>query len=439
MSRGRHHKLFAHLEWSREPVAEPPVAELQPWSVICRGDVARTSQPASSRLILGDNLAVMGALLPEFEGRIDLIYADPPFLSGNAYNARVGRDEDSRRPAEWRTTEGYADTWQDGSEYLNMLYPRLLTMHRLLATTGTLYLHLDWHASAHARLMMDEIFGPGRLLNEVVWAYHGPSPTRTAFVRKHDTILVYTKSSRYRFNADAVRVAYDPGTLKAFASSSRAGFGKVPDLARGKVPEDWWYFPVVARLHKERTGFPTQKPEALLERIVLASSQPGDWVADFFCGSGTAPAVASRHGRGWLACDRSPLAVQTTYRRMLLQADPPSFSTWHIAPDALRTSLRPKVQVTKHKRHVEVALTGLGGTDPEDPPFPESLVFWEVDWDFDGCLFQSSSQAVRPWRAANISLTLGHDYPRSGSHTVCVRAADGRGGLGDTMRTLRIP
>ena len=438
MSRGRHHKLFARLEWSRGPVGEPPVAELQPWTETCPQDRTSASQSPTGRLVLGDNLAVMSALLPEFEGRIDLIYADPPFLSGKAYSARVGRGEDSRRPAEWHTAEGFSDAWQDGADYLNMLYPRLQVMHRLLATTGTLYLHLDWHASAYARLLLDEVFGPERLLNEVVWAYHGPSPTRSAFVRKHDTILVYTKSSHYRFNADAVRVAYDPSTVKTFASSSRAGFGKVPDLARGKVPEDWWYFPVVARLHKERTGFPTQKPEALLERIVLASSRPGDWVADFFCGSGTTPAVASRLGRRWLACDRSPLAVQTTYRRMLLQADPPPFSTSHTAPEGHWTSLQPSIVVTNLKGYVEVELTGLAGTDSDGPAFPENLSLWEVDWDFDGRLFRSHSQAVRPWRAADVPLALGHTYARPGSPSLCVRATDERGRSGDVTRTLRI-
>ena len=204
-------------------------------------------------------------------------------------------------------------------------------MHRLLSSTGTLYLHLDWHADAYARLLLDEIFGADHLLNAIAWLYHGPSPIKKAFNRKHDTILVYTKGNKYTFNADAVRVPYDETTVKTFASSPKAGFGKVPNLQRGKVPEDWWYFPVVARLHNERTGYPTQKPEALLRRIILASSNPGDLVADFFCGSGTTAVVAAQNGRRFIATDESLRAIQTTKARLVRQPSIP-FSVFTIKP-----------------------------------------------------------------------------------------------------------
>ena len=282
--------------------------------------------PALDRLILGDNALVMTSLLQDLEGRLNLIYIDPPFFTNRRYPARIGRGEDSRRPGDWALGEGYEDHWPDLDSYLEFIYPRLELMHRLLSQSGTLYVHLDWHASAYVRLLLDEVFGQDQLLNEIVWTYHGPSPIRRAFNRKHDTLLVYVKGTQYTFNADAVRQPYDPATIRTFKASPRAGFGKVPDLARGKVPEDWWYFPVVARLHKERTGYPTQKPEALLERIVLASSNPGDLVADFFCGSGTAAVVAARTGRRFIAVDRSYRALHTTRRRLcVLPATPFSF------------------------------------------------------------------------------------------------------------------
>jgi hypothetical protein len=259
-------------------------------------------------------------------------------------------------------------------------------MFRLLAPQGTLYLHLDWHADACARLILDELFGRDRFLNEIIWAYHGPSPIRSAFNRKHDTILVYTKSSDYIFNVDAVREPYNPNTVKTFASSKKAGFGKVPDLERGKVPEDWWYFPVVARLHNERTGYPTQKPEALLERILLASSNAGGMVADFFCGSGTFPLVAARHGRRFIGCDATWRAIHTARVRLLdesqsfmIQIDANSL----IPPSSSTLSVSASAQTVILKKH-------------------PVLDYWEVDPAWDGKTFRSAGQARRPNRSGEL-------------------------------------
>jgi DNA modification methylase len=394
----------------------------------------------TGRLILGDNLPVMAALLPTLEGRVDLIYTDPPFGTGKAYAARVGRNEDSRRPADWQLTHGYQDTWPDVSAYLDMLAPRLDLMHRLLSPSGVLYLHLDWHAAAYARLLLDEIFGAERLINEIIWVYHGPSPIRIAFKRKHDIILVYAKSRRYTFNSEAVRVPYDPLTLRTFASSRKAGFGKVPDLARGKVPEDWWYFPVVARLHKERTGYPTQKPEALIERIVLASSNPGELVADFFCGSGTAPTIASRLRRRWLAVDCSRLAVQTTHRRLLLQTDGGPFEISE-ASDAAPAGgpLSPQVAATVSGRCVTLRLEGVQAASGEQAASLDDVDLWEADWGFQEGVFQSRAQAVRPWRSANLPLALDHEYPEGGPHRIAVRVADRISRSGQALIEASLP
>ena len=344
-------------------------------------------------LIHGDNLAIMWALLEKYEGRVDLIYADPPFFTNRHFPARIGRGEDSRKPQDWKLAEGYPDAWPDLDAYLDMLYPRLVLMHRLLAPTGSLYLHLDWHADAYARLLLDEIFGADRLLNEIIWVYHGPSPIRTAFNRKHDTILVYTKSKDYTFNVDAVRQPYDPNTVKTFNSSPKAGFGKVPNLKRGKVPEDWWYFPVVARLHKERTGYPTQKPEALLERVILASSNPGDLVADFFGGSGTLPAVSERSGRRFLASDVTWRAIHTTRARLTAQTPGTPFRLLRLKgtpPPPARAS--GSLQLLKRKG--EAYLVWDGQAD-----LPEKLLaeidYWEIDPDWNGKVFRSVVQAGR--------------------------------------------
>jgi DNA modification methylase len=342
-------------------------------------------------------------LLAEYAGRINLIYADPPFFTNRKYPARIGRGEDSRRPEGWALAEGYHDSWRDLDEYLDFLYARLELMHRLLASDGTLYLHLDWHANSYARLLLDEIFGADHLLNEIVWTYHGPSPIRTAFNRKHDTILAYAKGDHYTFNADAVREPYNPATVQTFKASPKAGFGKVPNLERGKVPEDWWYFPVVARLHNERTGYPTQKPESLLERIILASSNPGDLVADFFCGSGTAPACAARLGRRFLAVDGAFRAAHTTRQRLCAVPSAPfTFEREAASCFPLASGAGPHLELRPGVVKVSDAL---------------QLDYWEVDPSWDGETFRSAAQAARPVRSDEIP----HELRIKTGRNMCVR------------------
>jgi DNA modification methylase len=385
---------IARLSWDAQQQSVPKKAAIQTIAEI------KSGRGIDGQLILGDNLRVMTALLEELQGRIDLIYADPPFLSGKSYAARVGAGEDSRKPEDWETTLGFEDQWRDGSEYLDMLYPRLVLMKDLLAPTGTLYLHLDWHAAPYARILLDELFGPDRLLNEIVWVYHGPSPIKSAFKRKHDTILAYTNSDRYTFNADAVRIPYNQSTIDTFASSKKAGFGKTPDLDRGKVPEDWWYFPVVARMHRERTGFPTQKPEALLERIVLASSNKDDLVADFFCGSGTTPAVAAGQSRRWIASDISPVAIHTTWRRLLLATETPGFSVSCDSHSPFLDNSTDTLDVIIDNGHINLQIAA----EREGP----AIAFWEVDWNYDGALFRPQSFSAREWRQEDFGEVLSH-------------------------------
>lgn len=393
-----------HLDWPGKDRSYP-----EPSDLVRIGSFGDHSPgailPSPNALILGENGGVLGQLLDEHRGQVDLIYIDPPFFTGKQYRARIGRGEDSRQPAHWETTSGYQDLWETPSDYLGMLYPRLSMMYELLAETGTLYLHLDWHASAYGRLLLDEIFGPDQLLNEIAWVYHGPSPIKSAFNRKHDTILAYTKSDRYTFNADDVRVPYSEATVRTFESSPKAGFGKKPDLDRGKVPEDWWYFPVIARLHSERTGYPTQKPRSLLERIIRASSNQGDLVADFFCGAGTLPAVASRLGRRWIACDRSQLAFWTTYRRLALMSKPSPFSSWSAFHQS-RGALRPVTQQGTKGPKLPVELAGVEASRAPGT-FPDQIVLWEIgEIDPEDGAFLAHACNAREWRDPTIGLEL---------------------------------
>ena len=435
MKRSNRRAPFARLSWEgRGDVNPPPPFSLDVWSQTNPEHLRRHQD--SNRLIQADNLGVMSALLADLEGQIDMIYVDPPFLTGKAYRARIGRGEDSRQPETWKTIKGYSDTWQDGGQYLNMLYPRLLLMHRLLSPNGSLYLHLDWHASAYARVLLDEIFGPDRLLNEIIWTYHGPSPIRSAFNRKHDTILLYSKSREYTFNVDQVRVPYNHSTVKTFASSEKAGFGKQPDLERGKVPEDWWYFPVVARLHNERTGYPTQKPEALVERMIKASSNPGDLVADFFSGSGTTAVVAERLNRRWIVCDPAPLAALTTYRRLRLENVTTSIA-WEVESNhPPQSDLQLDVRLERSQERVSCSLEAVAMADGSKLRFPDDIVLWEIDQEPFGPCFHSELCFARGFQVDEIPLQTTLPAMSNEETTLRVRAFDAYGRYGTSEASI---
>ena len=321
MGRGTFEHSYGALEL---PELRAPYAGPLPSAVAC--DLPRPAEHSPTvDLYCGDNL-LLARWLQDQDRRFRLIYVDPPFNSGRAYQARIGG-------AHGRHSTGvhaYEDE-RDLDEYLDWLRPRLESCRDLLAADGTLYAHLDWHTVHYVKVLLDRIFGRQRFLNEIIWCYHGPSPITRAFSRKHDTILVYTRGRDYYFDADAMRTPYDPATVKTFQSSPKAGFGKVPDLRRGKVPEDWWYFPVVARLHGERVGYETQKPLRLLQRIVHASSAPGDTVLDLFAGSGTTGVAAAASGRDAVLVDSNPVAIEKSLLRLRRLEPPPAIRLWRSA------------------------------------------------------------------------------------------------------------
>ena len=279
--------------------------------------------PWINRLIYGDNLLVMQALLAGDEktglstlrGKVDLIYIDPPFDSKADYRTKIhlpGTDISQKPTAVEQFA--YSDTWKDGTaSYLRMICPRLILLKELLADTGSIYVHLDWHVGHYVKILMDRIFGKENLINEIVWCYTGPgTPNMHQFNRKHDVIFWYGKSGKHLFNGEEVRVPYkDPNQRPRNAFMSAEGNDFDDDAIqqmreRGCIPNDWWEIAIAARKRidgKERTGYATEKPTELLERIIKASSNEGDLVLDVFAGSGTTALVAERLGRRWISAD----------------------------------------------------------------------------------------------------------------------------------------
>lgn len=289
-----------------------------PISALKEPDVNQADSIRVEGVIEGENLAVMHQMASQ---SIDLIYIDPPFGTGQVrrlQSIRTGAGDKTRNGFGGRTYNFEvvsAHNYRDDmplEEYLGFLYERLVEMHRLLADDGSLYLHLDFHTVHFARLMLDEIFGPEHFLNEIVWAYDYGGRARDKWARKHDNILWYAKSDRWRFNRDEIdRIPYMAPGLVGPAKA-----------ARGKLPTDTWWMTIVPTNSKERTGYPTQKPVKLLERIIRASSDPGDLVADFFGGSGTTGVAAKRLGRRFILVDQNPEAIQIAERRIASEAEP---------------------------------------------------------------------------------------------------------------------
>lgn len=281
-------------------------------------------------LFHGDNKEVLATLLEQgFRGKVDLIYIDPPFASNKDYMRKVelrglkdlGRIEEDSESIIQQTM--YEDIWKR-DEYFQFMYERLILLKELLAETGSIYVHLDYRMVHYIKVLMDEIFGEGNLINEIVWNYKGGGGADKGFNKKHDTLLFYAKSADFFFNSDAVRVPYTPtgGTGKAAAAGK-----KYPKVSHGqtwewepnplgKIPEDVWEIPFINPMSSERLEYATQKPEALLERIVKSTSDLKGLVLDCFMGSGTTCAVAQKLGRRWIGVDVNKGAIQVTSKRL---------------------------------------------------------------------------------------------------------------------------
>lgn len=273
-------------------------------------------------IIQGDNLQFLKTcyknedplIKDKVKGKVKLIYIDPPFATKSDFGGKSGE-------------RSYSDKVEQ-SEFIEAMRERLYFMKELLADDGAIYVHLDQKMSHYIKIIMDEVFGKEKFINEIIWCYTGPSsPGMTGYAKKHDNLLFYRKGLRHTWNVDAVRLPYNESTQKN--EGKRTGFTTGnPDMVvelnpLGKYPEDWWQIPVLAPASDERRtiNYPTQKSESLLERIILASSDPGDLVVDFFGGSGVTASVSEKYNRKWITADFGKHSIYTMQKRILRIAE----------------------------------------------------------------------------------------------------------------------
>ncbi len=323
-----------------EVIASPPGSQQ------VDSEPTRRADTWYNRLILGDKQHVLPALLPEFGGKINLIYIDPPFMTGRDFKSGAQM--------------AYSDKWDNDLDlYIQWLYETFVLLHALLAPTGCFYVHLDWRVTHYAKVLLDEVFGfspnakGSGFRNEIIWQYQSGGRARKRYARKHDTILFYTKSAQYCFHAE--RISERRGAQKrnhmrkevnaegqvAWTIKSN---GRVYSYGEDSLmtPSDVWSD--ISHLHQkdpERNGYATQKPAALIERIMLASSEEHDLVLDCFCGSGVTPIVAQRLGRRWIACDQGDLAISTSRARLLNNEDFSPFVLQRLVDGVSETNISP--------------------------------------------------------------------------------------------------
>lgn len=287
-------------------------------------DRGRQLKGWTNKLIWGDNKLILSSLKNgpmreeiERQGGLKLIYIDPPFDVGADFSMdiEIGDGTFTKKPNVLEEI-AYRDTWGRGADsFIAMIYERLVLMRDLLAEDGSIYVHCDWRVSGYLRLVLDEVFGKDMFINEIIWTYKSGGATETRFGRKHDTIFYYGKSTKPIFNPQKEK-SYNRG-FKPYRFDGVKEYQDEIGWYTLVNMRDTWAIDMVGRTSSERVDYPTQKPEALLERIINASSNEGDLVADFFCGSGTTAAVAEKLGRKWIVSDLGKFAIHTTRKRMI--------------------------------------------------------------------------------------------------------------------------
>ncbi len=349
-------KGFPELRWT----GKRPYRATQYYPAQLRETYGSEQNGWINKIFWGDNLQVMSHMLKDYRGQIDLIYIDPPFDSKADYKKKidlrgVGKAESDSSSFEEKQ---YGDIWTN-DEYLQFMYERLLVMRELLSDRGAIYIHVDHHKAHHIRLLMDEVYGAQNFQNEIIWRYSGWNrKNNTYFNRRHDTILYYSKTDTPYFEPFTLewespeayaksrkqKILIDEGTGKKYVLSDAGGGKRVKRFLEeamkdGRPIDDVWIMDKINNSDKEGLDYPTQKPERLLERIIISSCPPNGIVFDCFMGSGTTQAVAMKLGRRFIGADINLGAIQTTTKRLLAVADELTFSHTPITYNPIKPQL----------------------------------------------------------------------------------------------------
>jgi len=377
---------------------------------------------AENILVQGDNLRYMSYLINNgFEGKLDMIYVDPPFFSKSDYtiNIKVGS---GNKKIELAKNLAFTDRWSEGmEEYLKEMTVRLLMMRRLLSDTGSLFVHLDWHSSHYMKIILDQIFGEENFINEIVWNYKSGGAGKRFFARKHDVILFYAKSSRYYFEVQKEK-SYNRG-LKPYRFKGVKEYKDEVGWYTMVSMKDVWQLDMVGRTSSERTGYATQKPVRLIERIIQSAAPENGLCADFFCGSGSLGAACINTGRRFLLCDNSAPAVMIAHKRLLKEGSEHSL----LAEKKENTDSNFSAKISLTKADGVIAVTGISidginyqdynalGITEENLGLMETVVrnhydqlieYWCVDPSYDGKTLRPSMFICKEKDDIDLALTL---------------------------------
>jgi DNA modification methylase len=424
-------RAAVRLDWDGKHIPPPEPAP----ALTVRERVETTPAPDGwrNRLVAADNRAALAALAAECARQVACIYIDPPFATGTTFQTTAPAG--APQPA-------YTDQHGGLAPYLQMMYERLLLMRPLLAPRGSIFVHLDWHAAHYVKLILDEVFGVARFRNEIIWRYRRWPSRARLFQRMHDTIFWYSASAATP-PWHQLYEALSPSSLAQWGGQRRVDRRSArgtrysergADPSPGVPMSDVWELPALSAPYGEYLGYATQKPEALIERILAATTDPGDLVADFFCGAGTTPAVAERLGRRWLACDSGPLAVHLTRKRLLSLSTCAPFDECGVR--SAECGLQEDAAPTGYALHTTVEPPTV--TVTLDEVTAAATDYWAVDFDYQG-VFCPTWRSFRTRRHPGLLAYATHPTPTAGRTTIAVRLVDHAGQSRLSCRPVEIP